>query len=196
MKFSTLLILGLLGFLGWRYWQSEQPRAVSQASPAPVPTAAAPTPIPERTVWKRDELVLVRGEVLAKVPEGLIVETVEKARPRLTAPLPRGANKTDEAARRAHALQEEEETDFGPTHETIHGNWVTTDFQPRLKAEGLVFVVAYPDWQSLPSGARIKVVTAPLQNTYRYLGVPLEAFTAGYDLEPEKPGGWMWKQQR
>jgi hypothetical protein len=194
MKLSTLLILGLLGFIAWRLWQFEQERAVSQLVPGHVPVLATPTPFPERSAWKREELVLVRGAVLAKVPEGLIVETIPKALPRPTPQLPRGANTTDAAARRAQALQAAEENDFGATHETLRGKWVNTDFEPRLTADGLVLVVAYPNTQSLPLGTKIKVVTAPLQNLYPYQGIRLEAFTVGYDLEAEKAGGWMWKQ--
>jgi len=195
MKFTTLLILALGGFVAYLLFH---PVAPSAAPAAPVAAVAAPSaaPVPPAPIRRpsvpAESLVIARGTVVAVTPAGVIVDCVNA-----DAELSRQFSGLGGGANLAQLAIDQENKKYGPLMMVRNGALAPSEFNPRRYVEGTAVLVGHPAQARLAEGAKVRVIVAPLEMPVKTNGHQLAAFTADYQMSESasaKADSWMWKK--
>jgi hypothetical protein len=211
---KALFILILLGAASW--WLNRYLNPVAPEPPpetvAVVPDTPPPTPVPTPAprLYKSSQCYLVRGIVIAKAPQGLVIQIapplvrpkVEEARHATSMDNPRAA-KTDlndllTRQTQADADFERAKLEYGETFQRIGPKVVVADAEPGLFAQGQVLLVDHPYQRDITVGAKLQVITAPLNQGFKYQTHLIPAYTMHIVVAPvetKKPSSardWMF----
>jgi hypothetical protein len=157
--------------------------AVTNAPVAPG-ISAAPAGTPEKKVFKREELFMVRGEVMGLKPEGLMIRSYisgfnPNAYPDKKPNTPESRKLAEQAAR------EERTAGYGDLQELDNGRWRRTSWIPDKFARGTVYLKDYPFVEQVRPGSKIKVVAAPIATSRM-------AYTVRFAVDEAK-GSWIYR---
>jgi hypothetical protein len=183
MRLSTLILLLILGVIGYKIWELlnvPTPPPVAAVA-TPMPFTPPPTPAQQRPQeWPRSALEVIHGKVTQVIPDGLIIATTTVE----LAPISSHHAVTPDVVREAQRKGEEEDQRlFGPVMTMQNGTSLREAREiPTTKASGMLLLKDYPAELHLAPGATVNVVAAPLGNLQ---------YTMRFNAPPEKPGSWL-----
>jgi hypothetical protein len=130
------------------------------------------------------DCALVRGTLVARVSEGLIVQQAEPPAGGWpgTSSLNR-ASSTD-ARRPSYSVTEIEA--YGSTKQSAGHVLVDAIEEPWKHPVGNLFLKGYPDEETITEGARLKVIALPTNGFFNYQGQRLQVFTLNYVINKDQ----------
>jgi hypothetical protein len=183
MRLSTLILLVILGVIGYKIWDvlnvPKAPPPVAMTTPAAV--TSPPAPVEQRPQeWPRSALEVIHGKVAQITADGLLISTtlVEAA------PITGHRSITSENIREAQQKADDEDRRlYGPVMTMQNGTALREAREiPVTKASGMLMLKDYPGEKQVAPGATINVVAAPLGNLH---------YTVRFNAPPEKSGSWL-----
>jgi hypothetical protein len=194
MKASTLIIIALLcavaflllppGGAGKKPWDraaqtAAQPRSSQSSQRLP------PTLVPQPS------LVVVRGTVATVSADGMFVECDKSSNARRPAVL--------DNPKFVREAREEELSQWGPLLVYQNGMMRNSDWEPAESVIGRLLLKEHPLQSQFHPGDRVKIIAAPLNETYSLDSTQLRTYTARFTIvagSADAGRNWMWQQKQ